>query len=159
MKAEQLMSKDPRVCPKSATLNDAAQIMWEADCGIVPVVERADGTDRLVGVVTDRDICIAGYTTGRSLKELPIDRTMSTELRTCSPDTSIEAAGAIMREAQIRRLPVVDQAGSVLGVLSLGDIAREADRELQLQRLEVTETEVGATFGAISQPLPVTVAR
>jgi CBS domain-containing protein len=158
MKAEQLMTKEPRVCSKRGALEDAAQIMWETDCGMVPVIERTDGVDRLVGVLTDRDICMAAYTTGRSLKELPIGRAMSTDLRTCAPDASIEDAEKTMREAQIRRLPVIDGAGAILGILSLADIAREAQREHGRKRPDVTESEVGATLGAIAQPHAIAAA-
>lgn len=156
MKAEKLMTPAPRVCPKTGTLNDAAQVMWELDCGMVPVVERVEGVDRLVGVVTDRDICMAAYTSGLSLKEICVERGMSTELRTCSPDASIDAAEQIMREAQIRRLPVVDAAGALVGILSLADVAREAQRARRRKGSGVTDAEVGATLGAISQPRAIT---
>lgn len=158
MKVEQLMTKDPRVCAKAATLNDAAQIMWEADCGMVPVVERIDGADRLVGVVTDRDMSMAAYTSGLSLKELSVERAMTRELQTCTPNDSLETAESTMREAQIRRLPVVDGAGSILGILSLADIAREAEREREQKSPNVTASEVGTTLGAIAQPRPAVAA-
>ena len=154
MKVEQLMSKDPCVCAKSGTLNDAAKIMWETDCGMVPVTERRDGIDRLVGVVTDRDLSMAAYTSGQALKELPIERAMTKELWTCTPNDSAEAAEQTMSKAQIRRLPVVDGAGAILGVLSLADIAREAERERGRKSPDVTEAEVGATLGAITQRRP-----
>ncbi len=152
MKAEQLMTKAPRVCMSLGTLNDAAQILWEVDCGMVPIVERTDGVERVVGVLTDRDICMAAYTTGLSLKDIPVERVMSKGLRTCSPSTSIEAAEKSMRESQIRRLPVVDDAGAILGILSLGDIAREAGRGRGRKPPGVTVSKVGATLGAIVQP-------
>ena len=152
MKVEQLMTKNPRACAASDTLNDAARIMSEADCGMVPVVEENNVVHRLIGVVTDRDISMAAYTSGRSLKELSLDSAMSKDIRTCAPEDSLEVAEQAMREAQVRRLPVVDGAGSILGVLSLADIARQAERERDRKSPQVTESEVGTTLSAIAQP-------
>ncbi len=152
MKVEQLMTKAPCVCTSSSTLNDAARVLWETDCGIVPIVERSDGVERVVGVLTDRDICMAAYTTGQKLEEIAVERVMSKELRTCSPSTSIETAEKTMRASQIRRLPVVDDGGGILGILSLGDIAREAGRGRGRKAPGVTVSKVGSTLGAIVQP-------
>jgi CBS domain-containing protein len=152
MKVEELMTREPRACGSTGTLNDAAQVLWECDCGIVPIVEREDGAKRLVGVVTDRDICMAAYTTGQSLKEIPVAQVMSKQLRTVSSDDSIESAEKTMRTAQLRRLPVVDGRGALLGILSLADIAREAARERRRKKPDVSESEVAATLGAIAVP-------
>lgn len=151
MSVEQLMTKDVRVCRPEESLNDAAKIMWESDCGCVPVVS-GDDERKLVGVITDRDICMAAYTQGKRLEDLPVDRAMAREVLTCSPADAIAAAERMMRKACVRRLPVVDESGHLLGIVSLADIAREAARERETRKKEVTDAEVGETLSAICEP-------
>jgi CBS domain-containing protein len=144
MKVEQLMTKDVRCCRRSDSINEAARLMWESDLGFVPVVED-DGSGRVVGVVTDRDLCMAAYTQGRPLAHIRADWIMSTRLVTCLPGDSLATAEGKMREAQIRRLVVVDSAGQLVGVLSLSDLARGART-----RKGITWTEVAETLASIS---------
>jgi CBS domain-containing protein len=147
MNVGDLMTRDVRSCAASATLNDAAQVMWEGDCGCVPVVE-ADGT--VVGMITDRDICMAAYTQGRNLMHMTVGSAASKNVVTIGQDESLRRADELMRGAQVRRLPVVDSAGHLVGLLSLSDLARHApdlgDR--------VQELLVGA-LAAICQPRPL----
>jgi len=151
MKVEQLMTKDVGTCGPDDSLGEAARIMWERDCGFVPVVESAERR-RVVGVVTDRDACMAAYTRGRALGEIRVGDVMSTGIRACRAGDDVASAEAAMREAQIYRLPVVDDADQLLGVVSLADIAREARREAGSKRREVSAAEVGETLGWIRQP-------
>lgn len=116
------MSQPPFACRVDDTLNTAAHLMWEHDCGVMPVM---GNDDRIVGIVTDRDICMAAYTQGRPLHAIPVHAAMAKEVSTCRPDDSVEDAEHLMGEKQIRRLPVLDNAGQLVGMLSLGDIARE----------------------------------
>jgi CBS-domain-containing membrane protein len=96
--------------------------MWERDCGIVPVV---DAEGRVVGVVTDRDLCMASYTQGRALTAVPVSWVLcGRAVHTCTPSDSIDRAIALMREHRVRRLVVVDGQQKLIGVLSLADIAR-----------------------------------
>ncbi|HKK52000.1 MAG TPA: CBS domain-containing protein [Myxococcota bacterium] len=156
MKIEDLMRPDPCCCSRQDMLNDATRIMWEQDCGFVPVVEGGDGSNRLVGVITDRDVCMAAYTTGKALGEIPVEAAMSKDIHACSPDSTILAAEKTMREAQVRRLPVVDAEGRVVGVLSLADLAREVEREHVSGSRDVTDRELGTTFEAITRPREAT---
>lgn len=151
MNVEQIMTKDVATCGPDDTLNNAARIMWERDCGFVPIAEPGP-TRRLVGVVTDRDLCMAAYTRGRRLGDVRIGEVMSTEVRSCKPADDVAQAEATMREAQVHRLPVVDDADQLLGVISLADVAREAAREAGSKRQEVTVAEIGETLAAIRQP-------
>jgi CBS-domain-containing membrane protein len=96
--------------------------MWEHDCGAIPVM---GDDDRIIGIVTDRDICMAAYTQGRPLYAIPVHDAMAKEVFTCRPDDSVEDAEHLMGEKQVRRLPVLDGAGQLVGMLSVGDIARE----------------------------------
>lgn len=121
MNVGELMTRDVRTCAPSDSMNDAARIMWERDCGCVPVVE-ADGT--VVGMITDRDICMAAYTQGRRLMYMNVGSAASKNVVTVGPNDSIRRAEELMRDAQVHRLPVVDTAGRLVGLLSLSDLAR-----------------------------------
>ena len=122
MQVEQIMNQPPVACSVHDTLNTAAQLMWEHDLGALPVM---GSDDRVIGIVTDRDICMAAYTQGRALQAIPVQVAMAKEVFTCKRYDSVEDAEHLMGERQIRRLPVLDDAGQLVGMLSLGDIARE----------------------------------
>jgi CBS domain-containing protein len=151
MKVEKLMTKDVSTCCPDDTLNEAARIMWERDCGFVPITQ-SDGSGRVLGIVTDRDICIAAYTRGTSLKEIRVGDVMSKGVQSCQPNDDLVSAEGLMRRSKIHRLPVVDDAGMLVGVISLADIAREAAREGGSRRREVTAAEIGETLAAIREP-------
>lgn len=102
-------------------LDAVARVLWDHDCGAVPVV---DDKGALVGVVTDRDVCMAAYTQGRALGEIPVDTSMARTVRTCRPDDAAATAMATMQEHQIHRLPVVDGKGAPVGILSTNDLVR-----------------------------------
>ncbi len=149
MKVEQLMTSDVKTCLPLDTLNRAAQLMWENDCGCIPVI---DGEARVIGVLTDRDICMAAYTQGKTLGELPVVSAMSKELFSCGSRDMVAAAEKVMRANQIRRLPVVDSDGHLVGLLSLSDIARAARPESKAKgKKDVGNDEVAATLEAISE--------
>jgi len=115
-----VMKDAPGVCAPEDSLNRAAQIMWEMDCGVIPVVTD-DGS--VVGVITDRDICMAAYTRGQSLPNMAVQSAMSKEICWCAPEESIGHAARLMAQKQVRRLPVLER-GKLVGVLALADIAR-----------------------------------
>jgi CBS domain-containing protein len=118
-----IMTAPVHVCSTEDTLQRAAQIMWDADCGAVPVVD-AEGCLR--GVVTDRDICMATYTKGAAPRSIRVADVMSRRVRSCSADDSLQRAIASMAEAQVHRLPVVGADGRPIGMISLADIVRSA---------------------------------
>lgn len=120
MRVDDVMTAEVRTCGPTEPLDHAAQVMWENDCGVVPVVHE-DGT--VVGMVTDRDICMAAYTQGRPLAHLPVSTAMSAQLHTVPTGADIHAAEAVMQRHQIRRVPVVDEAGRLAGLVSLNDLA------------------------------------
>jgi CBS domain-containing protein len=150
MKVEDVMSKDVRACGPNDALSEAARIMWERDCGCVPVLD-ADGSGRVIAMITDRDICMAAYTQGARLSQIPVHQAMSKGVRACRPGDPLDEAEALMRRFQVRRLPVVDDAGHLLGVLSLADVA-EAAASGRGGRRGVAEAEVAETLEAICQP-------
>jgi CBS domain-containing protein len=157
MKVEQLMVKNPACCYPTSNLDDAARIMWEHDCGFVPVVE-SEQSAKVVGVITDRDACMAAYTRGASLKDLRVADAMAKAVRTCKAGDSIAAAERSMAEARVRRLPVVDEAGALLGVLSLADIACVAAKERKRAKPEIQESEVGDVLASVCQPRQIQAA-
>jgi CBS domain-containing protein len=115
-----LMHKAPSTCSPDDPLNRAAQVMWEINCGAVPVTD-ADG--KVVGMITDRDICMAAYTRGQSLPTMTVSSAMSKDVHSCTPEDSIGHAVRLMAQRQVRRIPVVD-SGRLVGFLALADIAR-----------------------------------
>ena len=125
MRVRDLMTQPASTCSIHATAKEAAQIMWEHDCGIVPVV---DDNGHLAGVVTDRDVCMAAYFQNRRLTDIPVESFMSRELCACHPDDALGHAEQMMSDRQLHRLPVVDGAGMPIGMLSLSDLAREVVR-------------------------------
>lgn len=149
MRVEHVMTRDPARCAPNDTAAAAARIMWERDCGSVPVV---DETGMPVGMITDRDICMAAYTRGVRLEEMTVDTVMSADVRTCRPRDAIASAERLMARAQVRRLPVVDERGRLVGIVSLGDVARargESRVQLAVQRVFA---DVAKTLAAISRP-------
>ena len=152
MKVEQLMTREIEVCKAHETLNRAAQLMWERDCGFIPVIE-SNGDGGLVGVITDRDIAMATYVQGKQPLAIPLSRVMSRKPICCHVEDDIAQAEALMRTNQVRRLPVVNLSGHVVGVLSLNDIAREVQREKGAGRKrEVGGERLATTLAAICQP-------
>jgi CBS domain-containing protein len=149
MKVEELMRSDVKSCRTSDTIERAAQIMWDHDCGCVPVL---DDAGRLGGIITDRDVCMGAYTQGRPLREVPVSTAMSKQVWYCRPDDPLSVAEGMMQEKRIRRLPVVDAAGRLVGIISINDIARKAARERMQKRKAVSDAEVGETLAAICEP-------
>ena len=124
MKVEELMTRDAERCGPRDALDEAAERMWRHDCGFLPVVDGG----RLVGVLTDRDVCLFGRAGGRRLAQPKVGDAMTRRARTCSPQDTLAQALGQMREHRVRRLPVADAADRLVGVLSLDDLAREAAR-------------------------------
>jgi len=117
-----IMTRNVFSCSGNDTLHRAAQIMWDRDCGAVPVV---DAAGRAVGLVTDRDLCMAAYTRGRPLAAISVSSLLSGKLHTCAASTSLDEAVARMRTQRVRRLVVVDPKDQrLVGMLALADLAR-----------------------------------
>jgi len=116
----QLMTAAPQSLPPTATIAAAATLMRDHDIGDVVVIE--DGTDRVIGIVTDRDVAVRGVGGGHDPEETSIRTICSTALATVRPDETVTEAARVMRRHDVRRLPVVE-SGVAIGVISLGDIA------------------------------------
>jgi CBS domain-containing protein len=126
MFAKQVMSQPVAVCRIGDSVNDAARLMWEHDCGAIPVV---DDAGRAVAILTDRDICMAAYTQGKLLREIEVCSVMSRHLYACAEDDPLTKAAQLMQQHQIRRIPVLDADGRPVGILSLNDLVRVATRQ------------------------------
>jgi CBS domain-containing protein len=147
MQIKEIMRQPAVTCPSDATLDQAARLMWEYDCGIVPVV---DNDGRLAGVVTDRDICMAAYTQGHPLAAIPVWTAMAKRVVALHVDDTVEQAEHLMRESQIRRLPVMDSEHRPVGIISMNDLARLADEHPR----RGIDRELVATLAAVSRPRP-----
>ncbi len=144
MKISELMTKNPCTVTPDSLVSEAARLMKEEDVGIVPVVERVGGAEtrgRLVGVVTDRDIAVRHVAEGRS-SDAPVRDVMSGGVKTAGPDDSVESVMELMGREQVRRIPVVDERGSLVGVVSQADLARKASDPAKVEK----------TVERISQP-------
>ena len=122
MQVQELMKTVVAVCGPQDNAQHAAELMWRDDIGCLPVV---DADQQVLGMITDRDICMAAYTQGRELASIPVASAMSRTVHACTPDDSIAVAEELMRKHQVRRLPIV-QNGRLAGILTLNDVARFA---------------------------------
>ena len=126
MRVQDVMTKDPACVTPGATIREAAQIMQRENVGIIPVVEEK-GDKRLVGVVTDRDIAIRVVAEGKDPQATKVDEVASREIVTVDPEQNLDEALRLMAQHQVRRLPVVEEDGRPVGILSQADVARAGD--------------------------------
>ena len=152
MTIEAIMSSHVHHCRPEQTLDYAAAQMWNHDCGSLPVCS-GDGQPRVIGMLTDRDICMAALLQGKPLRELKVADAMSGDIRVCEVGDRPEDVEHLMREQRIRRVPVTDESGELVGIVSLADLARAArGRPISRQPGIVSERDVGHTLAAICEP-------
>jgi CBS domain-containing protein len=149
MNVKDVMTKQVRSCRAGDALSTAAQIMWDHDCGCVPVV---NDKEEVIGMVTDRDLCMAAYTRNELLGSMTVGSVMSQQIHACAPEDSVEAAEQIMRQHQIRRLPVLGFEGQLLGILSINDLARAASEKKRDHSPGLTPASIEATLAAVCRP-------
>jgi CBS domain-containing protein len=138
MKARDIMTQNPRVVTPDTPVQEAARLMKSEDTGVLPVVE-SESSRRLIGMITDRDIAIR--VVGDGMTSAQVRDAMSSSPKTARPDDSVKDVMRIMSDAQVRRIPIVDEGGTVVGIVSQADVVREADGE-----------RVEKTIEKISQP-------
>lgn len=126
MKVSEAMSRDVRITDPDQSIREAARTMAEIDCGFLPVGEN----DRLVGMITDRDIAIRAVAQGLG-PDTPVREVMTPEVKYCFDDEDIEHVAENMGDLQVRRLPVLSRDKRLVGVISLGDIAGEGDFDIE----------------------------
>lgn len=148
MQISAIMTRYVRTCAPEDTLKMPAQIMWDNDCGSVPVV---DADQRVVGMITDRDICMASLFRDEPPSGIPVGEVMSKNVFTCRPDQSVAEAEWVMKDKQIRRIPIVDGDNHLVGILSLADIAQTMRSQPPSSSHELTLAAVGDTLARIAQ--------
>jgi CBS domain-containing protein len=143
MKVQDVMTYDVQTCTPQTNLSAAAMQMWRGDFGVMPVV----ASGKVVGVITDRDICMAAATKHRDPANIRVKEAISGQVFGCSPDTDIREALKIMQQKQVRRLPIISaEDGRLCGILSLNDIALKAQ---DIQGTELSAQDVEKTLRAI----------
>ena len=123
MKVREIMTTDVKTCRPETNLAEVVKLMWEQDCGVLPVV-KSDG--KVSGMITDRDICVAIATRGWTADRIAVRDVTAGKVSTCAPDDDAIAALQTMKSQRVRRLPVVDAAGRLKGILSLNDLVTHA---------------------------------
>ncbi|MCL6517404.1 CBS domain-containing protein [Alicyclobacillus sp.] len=137
MKVRDLMTSDVTCCQPTDTLQKAAQSMASLNVGSIPVCQN----NKVVGIITDRDICCKAVAQGKG-HTTPVQECMSTKVVTCTPETDAHEAADLMATHQIRRLPVCDASGNIVGILSIGDLAT----------VDIHINEAGDALSKISVP-------
>ncbi len=148
MNVGEMMTRQVRTCGPNDSLNTVAQLMWENDCGCIPVV---DGEGKAVAMITDRDICMAAYTQGQPLMNILVASAASHSIVTVIENESLGAAEALMQKHQIRRIPVVDANGKPVGLVSMNDLVRHAQRGGHRQN-GLSPDSIVRTLAAVCQP-------
>ncbi len=140
MKVRDVMTADPNCCLTSDNARAAAQIMLKDDVGAVPVVRNGE-TRELVGIVTDRDLCLSVVAAGKSPDQVKVEDCMSSRPVSCRPNDDVHRVSELMKEHQVRRIPVIDD-NRVIGIVATADIARDQ---------KVDRSETGEVIEHISQ--------
>jgi CBS domain-containing protein len=150
VKVKDVMTTNVRTCFTSDSLATAAQLMWDHDCGCAPILNEQGW---VVGMLTDRDICMAAFFQGVPIGEIKASAVMSRQLFDCTSDDDLSAVEGIMRDKKVRRLPVLSKEGRLVGLLSLSDVARYADDEYArgVANRSVTDAEVTRLTAGVSK--------
>jgi CBS domain-containing protein len=142
MKVHEVMTREAKTCTPETKIAEAAWLMWEGDCGILPVVT---GEGRVVGLVTDRDICKVLVINPEPVKYIPVSRIITGNVYACKPEADLHDALKTMQQHRVRRLPVINDEGRLQGVLSMNDVVLEAKES----KTGITYADVVTTMKAI----------
>jgi CBS domain-containing protein len=148
MKVRDVMTEKVNYCLPETTLAEAAAMMWDHDCGALPVV--IDDA-KVIGMITDRDIAIAAGTKARPAFDIPVKEAMSQALYACSPNDDIHAALNTMSNDKVRRLPVLDAEGNLKGILSMNDIILFANKDRKKDASDLAYEDIVKTYKAICE--------
>lgn len=151
MNVDKVMTRAVFSCRANDPLAIPAQIMWEHDVGAVPVIDE-NGIAK--AMITDRDIAMACYLNAVPPTRLNVSDVMSKHLFAAKPNQSVQAAEEIMRREQVRRLPVVDDSRKLIGIVTLGDLARAAGEGHPRRQAGIEPDEVAVTLAAVTTPRP-----
>ena len=149
MRVRHVMTKNPQCCVPSDAAPRAAGIMRDEDTGVVPVIDNEQSL-KIVGVVTDRDLCMNVVAEGRDPATVAVETCMTKVVVTCSPNDSVAKATELMKDNQIRRVPVVDEQGRLQGIVAMADLVGRA--ELKTAETHELLKHVSAVTPAPSKP-------
>lgn len=156
MKVRDIMTRAPAFCHPDSNLAAAAEKMWAHDCGFLPVVDEALS---VVGVITDRDICIALGTKDRRASSILVREVMSDKVYLCVPEDDIHSALKVLERGRVRRLPVVNRDGKLMGVLSMDDLVLVAEVRIGQKIPELACEDVVEAYKEIRiRPFPAVPA-
>lgn len=148
MKVQEVMTRNVKSCQPDSNVEQAATLMWDYDCGALPVVDKEN---RVMGMITDRDIAIAASTRGRLTSQISVGDVMSGNVYACAEDEDLKSALHTMRREKVRRLPVINYDGRLAGILSINDIVLRAGEGRTGWAPEISQEEVVSTFKAICE--------
>lgn len=149
MRVKDAMTKDPTCCLPSDSAQRTAIIMRNEHVGIVPVIEN-EQSRKVVGVVTDRDLCMNVIAEGRDPKSVTVDACMTTKIVACAPSDSVDKATELMRENQIRRVLVCNDQHELVGIVALADVVKQAN--VKMAQTHETLKQVSAPTEEASKP-------
>jgi len=137
------MTPDPNFCLPDTTLAEVAKLMKSKNIGPVPVIQDEDSR-KLIGIITDRDLVINAVAADRDTAATGAISAMTPAPRTCNPDDDVEMAIELMETYQVRRVPIVDQSGKLVGIISQGDIATRMHKPKKTSELleEISKPEI-----------------
>lgn len=138
MKVKDVMTPNAKTIWLTESLADAARMMWENDCGVLPIVK----DQKVVGMITDRDVCMAAAMRDRNPSGISVEEVMTGQVYAVTPEDNIDQALRQMQERQIRRLPVINPEGELEGILSMNDILLTA-------KVAGDRTEDSLDYGAV----------
>ncbi len=146
MKVKKLMKTNVGYCNFADDLTKAAEIMRSKDCGAVPIV---DDEKKLVGIITDRDICLAVAEFDKKPSEIKISEVVKGIIFTCSADDDLKTVLKKMKRVKVKRLPVVDKNKKIVGILSITDFLNSSKKDKSIRK------KIYSTLKAIGKPKPI----
>jgi CBS domain-containing protein len=147
-KIKDLMVKNVKTCRTDTNLAEAVALMWDVNCGILPVV---DAENRVIGLLTDRDISIAVGTRAKLASDIKTDEVISGNIYYCSPEDQLVEAMEIMKANKVHRLPVLDHDKKLLGIISLSDIALNVEETKGKESPEISFKDIALTLKGICE--------
>jgi CBS domain-containing protein len=157
MKVQDVMMRTPAFCSPETNLGAAVEILWNRNCGILPIVNTEQ---KVVGVVTDRDLCVALGTRNRLPGDIRVSEVASGNIYSCRPEDDIHAALETMAKQKVRRLAVVNKTGSLEGILSMDDVVLHAEAGGAGRATERSHAEIVDTLRQVYGPqLPQVISR
>ena len=151
MKAKDVLNTTVSTCTPNQTLDQAAEIMWNEDCGSVPIVTD-DNPNKICGIITDRDICMAAWSQDKCLRDIAIFKVMVEDVVCCGLDDTLPKVQELMKNYQLHRIPVVDHQYDLCGIISLADLAANAVETPgnKVRKFQPSPNVVGNLYAAIT---------